>query len=230
MTLKDKMKQYNFWISLVSAVLLVARIIAGKFNYEIDSSLVMDVTTGLCGIFVILGLISAPQKTVTKIVENIKSVSKVEDDFSFISPKTDGACEAKTENEPSLGEAEQKIEVSPAFEQNTPETIKEVKEESSMQKSDEPAIKAEGDGEVVNENKQSEPETAPVINDNHEPKFNAETKVDDCYDVQPEGEEQISISGEDNPSQTNFFAINGVIYDLNMLSKNEIINLIKTKN
>ncbi len=67
--LKDKMKTYNFWISLVSAVLLVARLIAGKFNVEIDSSLVMDVTTGLCGIFVVLGIISAPQKTVTKFID-----------------------------------------------------------------------------------------------------------------------------------------------------------------
>ena len=67
--LKDKMKTYNFWISLVSAVLLVARLIASKFNIEIDSSLVMDVTTGLCGIFVVLGIISAPQKTVTKFID-----------------------------------------------------------------------------------------------------------------------------------------------------------------
>lgn len=70
MTIKDKMKTYNFWISLVSAILLVARIVANKFNFEIDSSLVMDITTGMCGIFVVLGIISAPQKTVTKIVNN----------------------------------------------------------------------------------------------------------------------------------------------------------------
>lgn len=68
MTLKDKMKTYNFWISLVSAILLVARIIAGKFNVEIDSSLVMDITTGLCGIFVVLGIISAPTKAATKVI------------------------------------------------------------------------------------------------------------------------------------------------------------------
>ncbi len=73
MTLKDKMKTYNFWISLVSAILLVARIIADKFNFEIDSSLVMDITTGLCGIFVVLGIISAPQKTDGKTVETAKT-------------------------------------------------------------------------------------------------------------------------------------------------------------
>ena len=78
MTLKERMKQYNFWISLVSAVLLVARILGTKFGFEIDSSLVMDVTTGLCGVFVVLGIISAPQKVVTKIQTEFKQPEATE--------------------------------------------------------------------------------------------------------------------------------------------------------
>ena len=74
MTLKDKMKTYNFWLSLVSACLLIARIIGDKFGFSIDSVLVMDITTGVCGIFVILGIISAPQKNASTkgdiVVEN----------------------------------------------------------------------------------------------------------------------------------------------------------------
>ncbi|MBQ9790489.1 MAG: hypothetical protein IJW24_02720 [Clostridia bacterium] len=62
MTLKDKMKTYNFWISLVSAVLLLVRIIGDKYGFAVDAGLVMDITTGVCGIFVILGIISAPSK------------------------------------------------------------------------------------------------------------------------------------------------------------------------
>lgn len=62
MTLKDKMKTYNFWISLVSAILLLVRVIGDKYGFSVDAGLVMDITTGLCGIFVILGIISAPQK------------------------------------------------------------------------------------------------------------------------------------------------------------------------
>ena len=62
MTLRDKMKTYNFWISLVSAVLLIIRIIGDKYGFSVDSGLVMDITTGICGIFVILGIISVPQK------------------------------------------------------------------------------------------------------------------------------------------------------------------------
>jgi len=61
MSLKDKAKTYNFWISLVSAVVLIVRIIGDKFNFIVDTSLIMDVTTGLCSIFVILGILSAPK-------------------------------------------------------------------------------------------------------------------------------------------------------------------------
>ena len=63
MTLKDKMKTYNFWISLVSAIVLLMRVIGNTYGFSVDSGLIMDLTTGVCGIFVILGIISVPQKT-----------------------------------------------------------------------------------------------------------------------------------------------------------------------
>lgn len=67
MSLKDKMKTYNFWISLASAIVLIVRIIGDKFNFFVDTSLIMDVTTGLCSIFVILGILSVPKvKTTTE--------------------------------------------------------------------------------------------------------------------------------------------------------------------
>lgn len=65
MSLKDKMKTYNFWISLVSAVVLILRIIGDKFNFFVDTSLIMDITTGLCSIFVILGILSVPKSSKT---------------------------------------------------------------------------------------------------------------------------------------------------------------------
>ena len=73
MGIKDKMKTYNFWISLVSALLLVARILGTKYGFTIDSGLVMDVTTAMCSVFVILGIISAPQKVVTKYLAEDKA-------------------------------------------------------------------------------------------------------------------------------------------------------------
>ena len=70
--LVEKMKTYNFWISLVSAIILLLRIIGEKFNFFVDATLIMDITTGLCGIFVVLGIMTAPTTTKREVnaVEN----------------------------------------------------------------------------------------------------------------------------------------------------------------
>lgn len=66
MTFKEKLKSYNFWISLVSALILILNILGDKFNFTVDPNLVIDLSTALCSIFVILGIISIPkQKTNT---------------------------------------------------------------------------------------------------------------------------------------------------------------------
>ena len=102
MSLKDKMKTYNFWISLVSAVVLIVRIIGDKFNFIVDTSLIMDITTGLCSIFVILGILSVPKskqnttetqqdtkENIQTIISNINSgrelINQMENQFFSIS-------------------------------------------------------------------------------------------------------------------------------------------------
>ena len=66
MTIKDKLKSYNFWITLVSAIILLLQVFGEKFNFKIDSNFIIDVTTGLCSIFVVLGIISVPKAKTTK--------------------------------------------------------------------------------------------------------------------------------------------------------------------
>lgn len=55
-----KIKSYNFWVRLASAVILIARIILAKFGYELDSALVIDVATLIAGLLVVLGIINEP--------------------------------------------------------------------------------------------------------------------------------------------------------------------------
>lgn len=55
-----KLKSYNFWVRLASAVILIARIILAKFGYELDSALVIDVATLIAGLLVVLGIINEP--------------------------------------------------------------------------------------------------------------------------------------------------------------------------
>ena len=154
MTLKERMKQYNFWISLVSAVLLVARILGTKFGFEIDSSLVMDVTTGLCGVFVVLGIISAPQKVVTKIQTEFQQPKSTE-------PKVEAEIVSEPEIKPAIIEAqveeetreevsEEKQESIEVFENNADVVIEENKEPELVVT--EPKIEGLTEDEVANEN------------------------------------------------------------------------------
>ena len=55
-----KIKSYNFWVKLVSAIILIARIILAKFGYELDSALVIDIATLIAGLLVVLGIINEP--------------------------------------------------------------------------------------------------------------------------------------------------------------------------
>lgn len=66
MTIKDKLNSYNFWITLVSAIILLLQVFGEKFNFKIDSNFIIDVTTALCSIFVVLGIISVPKSKTTK--------------------------------------------------------------------------------------------------------------------------------------------------------------------
>lgn len=66
MTIKDKLKSYNFWITLVSAIILLLQVFGEKFKFKIDSNFIIDVTTALCSVFVVLGIISVPKSKTTK--------------------------------------------------------------------------------------------------------------------------------------------------------------------
>ena len=145
MGIKDKMKTYNFWISLVSALLLVARILGTKYGFTIDSGLVMDVTTAMCSVFVILGIISAPQKVVTKYqtineaensgAEPIKTAEIIEE------PQAENAIEPETE----VAEATKPQEAPQEPQETTKETICNVEEpqEDAPEETEAPSLNLE---------------------------------------------------------------------------------------
>lgn len=63
MKLKDRIKTYNFWLSIASAIFLIINLIGRRFNFTIDESLFNDIFTSICGIFVLLGIIAPPTKS-----------------------------------------------------------------------------------------------------------------------------------------------------------------------
>ena len=60
MKLKDRIKTYNFWVSLSSAIFLLLKVLGTQFGFKVDESLFSDLITSLCGILVILGIIVPP--------------------------------------------------------------------------------------------------------------------------------------------------------------------------
>lgn len=109
MTIKDKLKSYNFWITLVSAVILLLQVFGEKFNFKVDSTFIIDVTTALCSIFVVLGIISVPKQKTTK--TEIQIVQPNYDELSEqissqLSTKLEELKQIKTQVEESLKQSQ----------------------------------------------------------------------------------------------------------------------------
>ena len=58
---KNRLTNYNFWISIVSAVLLILQ----AFNFEFDIAYINEIATAVLGLLVVIGIISDPTKTYT---------------------------------------------------------------------------------------------------------------------------------------------------------------------
>lgn len=140
-----RMKTYNFWISLVSAVILVLRIVGDKFNFFVDATLIMDITTGLCGIFVVLGIISAPSGKKEEKVEELNPIGR----FEQIQSETSEAEEDNCDNvEEELVEI---IEVSGKAEENS--EVAEIKENENEIVENDAIMETKIQSEIKNEQK-----------------------------------------------------------------------------
>lgn len=59
----NKLKTTGFWISLTGAVILVLQVIGGAFGFKINSELINNLVSSICGVLVIVGvLIPSKQK------------------------------------------------------------------------------------------------------------------------------------------------------------------------
>jgi phi LC3 family holin len=55
-----RVHNYGFWVSLISAVLLVAQLVAQPLGWKIDNEYIMALVNGVLGVGVVLGVISNP--------------------------------------------------------------------------------------------------------------------------------------------------------------------------
>lgn len=100
MKLKDRIKTYNFWLSLAGAIYLIISSIGKRFDFSIDQNLYNDIFTSICSIFVLLGIISGPPKQGEEGDTCNSPENQLDDKSDF-----DGGALDKTETEQS-GSAE----------------------------------------------------------------------------------------------------------------------------
>lgn len=60
MNLKNKIKNYGFWMSLSAAIILVLQTLGEALGFKIDDEVIMSVVTSVCGVLIVLGIISNP--------------------------------------------------------------------------------------------------------------------------------------------------------------------------
>ena len=102
MKLKDRIKTYNFWVSLSSAIFLLIKLLGNQFGFSVNESLFNDLITTLCGILVILGIIVPPtnKMTTTTNDNNITSnEASTETNLDKLKPVSVDADSTETKND-----------------------------------------------------------------------------------------------------------------------------------
>lgn len=92
MNWKNRLTNYNFWISIVSAVLLILQ----AFEFHFDIMYINEIATAVLGLLVVIGIINDPTKSVQKKEEN---TSNSEEEQTVNSKNSDEVLETVTNAE-----------------------------------------------------------------------------------------------------------------------------------
>ena len=91
--MKNRLTNYNFWISMVSAVLLILQ----AFDLQFDIEYINEIVTAVLGLLVVIGIISDPTKSSTVSSNNSTSTNQPTETTNTTKEETKG--ENANENE-----------------------------------------------------------------------------------------------------------------------------------
>lgn len=97
----NKLKTTGFWISLTGAVILVLQVIGGAFGFKINSELINNLVSSICGVLVIVGVL-IPSKQENNKINSLADSSDENLNSSNQQEETE-TCN-KTKNEDVLNE------------------------------------------------------------------------------------------------------------------------------
>ena len=60
MNLKEKIKNYGFWMSLTAAIIIVLQTLGKTFAFSVNDEAISAVVNSICGVLIVLGIISNP--------------------------------------------------------------------------------------------------------------------------------------------------------------------------
>lgn len=80
-----KIKSYGFWVSLASALVLLATALGNAFGFEIENKIIEDVVMSVAGVLAVFGIVSMNKKPLTNDKENLQddSIDNQNDDCEF---------------------------------------------------------------------------------------------------------------------------------------------------
>lgn len=139
MKLKDRIKTYNFWVSLSSAVFLILKVLGQQLGFYVNESIFTDLITSLCGILVILGIIVPPTNK-----ETIKNSSATIQIPTFVNENNSTICNKEKSQETAILTNEKEVE--------TNDVIETVIEEIAITEVEDDNIQIQND-ELVSESK-----------------------------------------------------------------------------
>ena len=82
--LKNRLKNYSFWVSLASAILLLVQAIGKPLGLVINEEIYMSIVNSVLGVFVVLGIISHPAQNLisSSSSANVDTVNEKETEVS----------------------------------------------------------------------------------------------------------------------------------------------------
>lgn len=102
---KNRITNYNFWISIVSATLLILQ----AFDIKLDIANINEIVTALLGLLVVIGIINDPTKSSKDAENETKNSSKKKSDNKTNQP-ADIENKAEKDAEINAEKDEQKVE------------------------------------------------------------------------------------------------------------------------
>lgn len=76
--MKDKLKNYSFWISVTGAVLLLINNLGKIFGFSVNNEAVYSIVDGICGVLVVFGVLTMNKSKKTEATTETDTATNTE--------------------------------------------------------------------------------------------------------------------------------------------------------